>query len=225
MSSSVDEFNMADMIGSLRMADILRPQPMRQSRPRQRERPILQSWAITRFALGCPDKDNTFSVEYSHNLGYSGKLETDPDKRKMIISGGPVEVHISDFAVRKIQILDSHPTELLFTLDHAPFFGTRERRQLSRRDSIDLEHATLGQAINRFVLVTFSSSNERHRFCDAERRRSPPKPRHANINLVRRGLYSSTQMSRINQQIKDMPGPIAFQVSPISPTLLPNDQS
>ncbi len=214
MNSGRTTFSMDDLIGSIDMADLLKPEPMRQSRPRQWQRPVLQNWAITRFGLGYKDRDGAFSVEYSYNLGQHGKLETDPNNRRVIILGGQVELQISDFSIEQISVVGSSPNKVIFTLDYSPFFGSRNLAgQLTRDRAIDPEHASLGQVINRQVLVTFRDGGERQRFCNAERRRGIPKPRFADINLVSRGLFSAAQMRKVEDWMNKLSGPIGFQVS------------
>lgn len=186
---------------------------MRQSRPRGPIKPALPSWAIASFELGYLDADHAFSVEHTVNAGANGKLGTDSENRRVVISGGSVEVHISDFSISQIRLL-SCPTELLFTLDHAPFFGSRNhQKQLIRREAIDGTHAKLGQVVNQQILVSFRDPNERQRFCSADRRWSLPKPKPSKVSVVVRGLYSPGNMAQVEGVVTRWPGPVAFQVS------------
>ncbi len=207
-------YNMSALSGSLPVSAIHQPKPMRQSRPRQSRGPALPSWAISRFELGYTDKDGAFSVEFTYDTNQNGRVLVDHENRRVLIKDGPIEIHISDFSIEQAQVLTASPTELLFSLAHAPFFGFRNNHaQLSRAHSINQLHRHLGQAINQQVLLTFRDGAERDRFCEGDRRRGFPKPVHANVAVVVRGLWSAEKMRQVEELCKGMKGPVAFQVS------------
>jgi hypothetical protein len=208
-------FNRKAVVGLVNMVDLVRPK--KRARVEEPVRPVSESWAVSRFALGLLDDEGNFSVEYSRAFEDGGQLETDPERRRVVISGDEFEMRISDLSIEHIGIVERSRTKVLFTLTHAPFFGRRgPDGKLNRISSINPGHAALGQAINRHVLVVFDDGAERGRFCEAGRHRGFgfPQPSPAAVTLVLGESWSAEEMQGLDNSLRTLSCPVAVQVSP-----------
>lgn len=199
------------LVGHVSIAGLIRPF----KKVKAEQVPFAESerWSITRFGLGYLDDRNNFSIEYTHQLGHQAKLETDPVNRRLVLSGGSIHVWISYFSISSILIVDSSPTEVILSLQHAPFFGRETNNgQLARESWIDSEHASLGQAVNRQVLVAFADGRERRKFCDAHPKAEWPRPVSAPVQLGLDEVYATEEVEPVELGLGKWSVSVALQV-------------
>lgn len=154
-----------------------------------------------------------YSLEWGKVI--EGKVEIDSDKRRLVVildKKRTEQLWIPFWHVKQVFAIDPPPgqpaLDLVLVLLHAPqIFAARQRQQ-----SLDREHAQLGQVVNHHVFISFSSAHQRAMFLDEPHTGLPSTVRRK-LKVVERHLYDKAKLAPVYELMRQLSDPIAFQVS------------